>query len=704
MSGSVIGALRVNLGLDSAQFTRGIKQAQSQLQQFGKRMAVVGAAISAAGAGIAMAVRSQLNAADQMSKDAQKIGIPVDELSRLRHAADMSGVSVGSLESSVRNLSRRMASSPQAFQRLGIAVRNANGEMRPTSEVMAEVADRLTEMPDGAEKTALAMELLGRSGADLIPMLNGGADALRGMMQEADDLGIVITPEMGRNAEQFNDNISRLTKQFSGLWTMISANLAPVLVRLSDMMVSLASRFRGLSPATQQFISILAGAIVVIGPVLSGLGLMIMTAGPLVAAMLKAAAAVKAVSMALLVNPIGLAVAAIAGAVYLIYQQWESVGPWFAALWDSVKAIFGGFVDFVSSVFTGDMGAAVDALQAIWDGLKAFMQGVWDGIVGIFDYAQEQGIKPIIGYLGATDAIESAWRGLQGVFDAVLSAISGAFTSAWAVIEPIYNALKWVWDNAAELGNRIRGVGSAGNGTTAPDWADVVPPPLPLDDMRDGLSQGTEQMGDQGEADADSYLNRFRRRFGINSPSREMMENGRHIADGLALGIALQESRVQAVSQSMADGIGNALEGVIQGTMNVKDAFASMLQDMASQLLRSGINRLIGGLFGASGFRIPGFANGVQNFRGGLATINERGGELVALPNGSTVIPHDLSRDMVRRTEAPTPHVHVTVGIDPQSGDLRAFVDQRMLGGFQQYTEQVLPSAIAGQMRDPRAR
>ncbi|MFN3312937.1 MAG: phage tail tape measure protein, partial [Hyphomonas sp.] len=229
MANAVIGALRVNLGLDSAQFSKGLKQSQSALQKFGKRMAVVGAGVSAAGAGIALAMRGQLNAADDMGKLAQKIGIPVDELSRLKHAADMSGVSMGSVQGAVMRLSRAMAATPDKFNKIGVSVREVNGAMRPTSEVMADVAQVLSGMPDGAEKTALAMEYLGRSGADLIPMMNGGRDALKGMFDEADDLGIVISPEMAKNAELFNDNISRLTKQFSGLWTMIAANLAPAL-------------------------------------------------------------------------------------------------------------------------------------------------------------------------------------------------------------------------------------------------------------------------------------------------------------------------------------------------------------------------------------------------------------------------------------------------------------------------------------------
>lgn len=152
MAGSVIGALRVNLGLDSANFVKGLSASQKRMRDFGKRMALAGAAISAAGVGIAAGVRAQLNAADDMSKAAQKIGIPTDELSRLAHAADMSGVSMTTLQTGVQRLSKVMVEQPKKLAAVGIAARDASGKMRPVSEVMAELAEKLAEMPDGAEK------------------------------------------------------------------------------------------------------------------------------------------------------------------------------------------------------------------------------------------------------------------------------------------------------------------------------------------------------------------------------------------------------------------------------------------------------------------------------------------------------------------------------------------------------------------------
>ncbi|TJZ86160.1 phage tail tape measure protein [Paracoccus hibiscisoli] len=722
----LVGRLRVALGLDDAQFKKGLDDNASRMRQFGKRLAMVGAGLSAAGAGIGLAIRGQLNAADDLSKAAQKIGIPTDELSRLAHAADMSGVSMGSLQGAVGRMSRAMTNSPKKFTDLGIAVRGANGQMRPTSAVMADLAQKLSEMPDGAEKTALAMDLMGRSGAELIPMLNGGRDALQGMLDEADDLGIVITPEMGRAAEQFNDNISRLTKQLGGMWTMIAANLAPVLVTMSDKMVEIATRFRGMSPAMQRFISIAAAAVIVLGPLLSGLGLMIMGAAPFVAAMGSMVLAIKGITLAMAANPIGLAVAAIAGAAVLIYRNWDQVGPWFARMWDSVKAVFAGFRDFVAGIFTGDLSRALDGLKAIFSGLKDYYQGLWDGIVGVFRFAWENGIKPITDALGMTDAILRGWDRLKAGFDRILSGIGAAFDAAWTIIKPVVDALAWVRDNAASAMDALPNQPSDGNNRAGNGRIDFAPTGR---DVAAGLSSGTSAIGDQGDTDADSYLARFRKRFGIQSPSRVMIEYGQYMSQGLGMGIANGQPMVDAASaglgQSMADRITPYFEGVTRDARNlsdvfdnVKTGFARMLQDMASRLAASGLSRIIGGVFdslfggdaltgalrGAGLNAIPAMADGGRVLREGLVQVNERGGEIRKLATGDVVIPHELSKMAMRAQVGAEGNVHVTVSVD-ETGNLQAFVDRRAQGitaqGIQRY-DQGMTQRVAAAIRNPR--
>ena len=259
MAGSaVVGALRITLGLDSAQFTTGMKSAQTGLQRFAgiaKAGAMaIGTALVAAGGAMAMAMRGVINDADEMSKMAQKIGVPIEELSRLRYAAELSDISLEALEKSLRRLSAGMLDAAEggagpaasAFAALGIQVRDASGQIRSSTSVIEDLAARFARMPDGVEKTALAMRIFGKSGADMIPLLNSGADGLREMYEEAEELGIVLDRETGLAAERFNDNLTRLGKTKDGIVTKITAGMLPSMDQLSASMVVAAKNSEGL--------------------------------------------------------------------------------------------------------------------------------------------------------------------------------------------------------------------------------------------------------------------------------------------------------------------------------------------------------------------------------------------------------------------------------------------------------------------------
>ena len=131
---AVVGALRAVLSLESAAFTSGLKQAQSGLAGFassakkmGSTLQKIGAVMSIAGVGMAAGIRSQLNLADDMSKAAQKFGVPIEQLSALKYAADLSGVSLDTLGTGLRKLSQNMDSASRGnkvatdlFKRIGV--------------------------------------------------------------------------------------------------------------------------------------------------------------------------------------------------------------------------------------------------------------------------------------------------------------------------------------------------------------------------------------------------------------------------------------------------------------------------------------------------------------------------------------------------------------------------------------------------------
>ena len=181
-------------------------------------LAGIGLSATAAAAALVGSVKAAADYGDQLDNMAQRTGVAVEELSRLQYAAKLSDTSTEALAKGVANLSKLMvgaanggAESGKLFERFGISLRNADGTMRSTTEVLYDLSDVFTAMPDGPEKTALAMDFFGKKlGTELIPLLNQGSAGLRAMCDEAERLGLVLNAEQAKAAAEFNDNLDRL--------------------------------------------------------------------------------------------------------------------------------------------------------------------------------------------------------------------------------------------------------------------------------------------------------------------------------------------------------------------------------------------------------------------------------------------------------------------------------------------------------------
>ena len=245
---AALGKLVVSLSANIAEFTSAMDKAaytasnrmEAMTNAAGVASAAIGGALVAGAGVLAHELMRFATAADETVKAAQKIGIGVEELQRLQYAAEMSGVASDTLQSAMSRLARGAADGNDAFAAMGISVRNADGTLKSTNTLMGEVAGKFAQYRDGAEKTALAQELFGRSGADLIPLLNAGSDGLAAMAAEADELGFVFDAKTGRAAEAFNDNLTRMVKVKDGIIAKIAAGMLPMMETLSARMVEAA--------------------------------------------------------------------------------------------------------------------------------------------------------------------------------------------------------------------------------------------------------------------------------------------------------------------------------------------------------------------------------------------------------------------------------------------------------------------------------
>jgi phage-related minor tail protein len=254
MAGS-LGSLVVSLTAETAQFTAALSKASytaeknfKQISSFAKTAAGSLAALYGASSAAGF-IKTQIDLADATGKMAQKVGLSVEELSKLQYAAKLADVDAGQLQGGLVRLSKGMieaanntGTARNAFAAMGISIKNTDGTLKSSGQVLDEVANKFAGYEDSATKTALAVQLFGRAGADLIPLLNAGASGIKEAGDELERFGAVISTNAAKNAELFNDNITRLTTVGSALGQSIANDILPYLNRLtSEFLVARAN-------------------------------------------------------------------------------------------------------------------------------------------------------------------------------------------------------------------------------------------------------------------------------------------------------------------------------------------------------------------------------------------------------------------------------------------------------------------------------
>lgn len=178
-------------------------------------LAGIGAAIGTAFA--AGQLRGAIDLLDKLDDLSEKTGITVEKLSELRFAGEAVGTPLEALTSGVQRLSKQMSEAAggnkeaiETFKTLGVEVKNADGSLRNSEDVLGDLADRFASYEDGAGKAALAQKIFGKSGADMIPLLNQGRKGIEALRVEAQQLGAIYGGELAKDAASFNDNLTKL--------------------------------------------------------------------------------------------------------------------------------------------------------------------------------------------------------------------------------------------------------------------------------------------------------------------------------------------------------------------------------------------------------------------------------------------------------------------------------------------------------------
>ena len=232
------GSIVIDLLMRTGAFETDTKRAEAALKRFQKtateQMQAAAIAAGVLGSAFLVLAKDSIDSMDKMNEAAQKTGIAVEALSQLGYAAKMSGVGTESFTSAMVKFNRAIAegatgsgNAAAAFKAIGISA--AELKASNPDEVLARVAEKFAGFADGANKTALAIAIFGRAGADMIPLLNEGSDGIAAMREEADKLGATINTSAAKAADQFNDNLDRMMVKMKSFVKGITSEVIPVL-------------------------------------------------------------------------------------------------------------------------------------------------------------------------------------------------------------------------------------------------------------------------------------------------------------------------------------------------------------------------------------------------------------------------------------------------------------------------------------------
>lgn len=286
-----LDSLIVDLQVNTAELRKGLDEANTKLNDFGKKMdslagvvkfEMVGKAALQAGQAIATLVLHGAESADKMGKMAQSAGVSVESLSQISYAARLADVSTEQLGVAMLKLNKNLSAAAAGnqeqvslFKELGVSVTDSSGKMRTADAVMGDLADVFSKMEDGAAKASLATEVFGKSGAELIPLLNGGREGLAAAAAEADRFGLTVSSSAAKAAEGFNDNVTRMKSVLEAVGLRVAAQIAPAFEKLTTELLNTkegASVLNGVVDALAVTIKALASAGVIVGAVFEVIG------------------------------------------------------------------------------------------------------------------------------------------------------------------------------------------------------------------------------------------------------------------------------------------------------------------------------------------------------------------------------------------------------------------------------------------------
>ena len=350
-------------------------------------------------------VSDTLTAGDRLEKFSQSTGVAVPLLDKMRKASELAGTDFNTLVKTFPMLANNinLASSgsgkaAEAFKKLGVSATNSDGSLRASDQVLLDISDKFKGMEDGVKKASIAYDIFGgKTGEQLIPLLNGGRESIEG-------LGTAMTEHGVKRMAAFNDSITSIQHIFQDLFVVLTDSLLPVLEKFVGAITFLVEKFVGLPKPVQAVIGslgILVPLVITIVPLLGAMAFSIkaiaaVKLGAMFAAAVPAITGLAATFAPFLIGgaivvgiiALGKLIGTVAGHLWAakdrigegiaaigdFFNAWkESVVMIMQAIGNTIREPFNTFTEFVSNAFTGAVDGIRNAFQSIPDFVRSII-------------------------------------------------------------------------------------------------------------------------------------------------------------------------------------------------------------------------------------------------------------------------------------------------------------------------------------------
>lgn len=414
-----------------------------------------------------MAVKAGQDA-DELNTLAKQTGLSTEALQKMAYASDLIDVDINTITGAVKKLKKGLDKNADTFEKIGVSVKDANGEYRATEDIFNDTVEALGKISNETERDIIAMDLFGASADELAGILDDGGKALKELGDEASNKGLIISQEDLDAANDLNDTLDKLKAQLSGSFgqaaVKVAEALTPALEKIAEIITKVSEKISELDPDTVSMVATILAVIAAISPIASiiaGIAQAISVITPIIAAV---NAVIAANPIVLIIMGVIAAIALLVVAVKEIIKNWDNIKAGAVMVWETVSGAFTKVKDAVVGAFNTVKDTVVGALDNVKTAASEKFNAVKEGAQVALNAAKEVAVEKLGAMKKAFDengggikgAMAAAWEGIKGAYTAGFSFLDKLTGGKLSEIKDMFlNKFREIIDNAKQWGKDL---------------------------------------------------------------------------------------------------------------------------------------------------------------------------------------------------------------------------------------------------------